>query len=131
LAAGSYVRSAAFLDAYEHISWPKIEKMLEYKPQLIGAYVDITLGVVMMDRGYILHPWDQMTPLEGGTYHIADAPLVHGNKSYYFVALTQDDGKVIVEDEDLSVRWCSPDDSVVGHISWYKALSALALSMPT
>jgi hypothetical protein len=99
MSAGSYIKTSAFLDAYKHISWPRIEAMLQFKPRTIGAYTDMTLGVVMMDRGYVLQPWDQVAQFDD--YSLEDPAFVHGNKSYYEVPIQPEDGPVITEEEDL------------------------------
>lgn len=99
MAAGSYVRTKAYLDAYAHIPWTKIQEMLNYKPRTIGAYSDITLGVILMDRGYKLLPWDQVQ-----TFSIdnnSEAAFVHGDKHHYDFLLSPEDGNVIIEPEDI------------------------------
>jgi hypothetical protein len=99
LAAGSYIKTSSFLDAYAHISWARIEAMLQFKPRTIGAYNDITLGVVMMDRGYIVRPWKEVVyVVEMGSTNVT---FIHGNKTYYEQLLDPNvDGQVITEEED-------------------------------
>lgn len=92
---GSYVRVEAFLDAYQHINWTKIREMQRYH-KIINKFNDATLAVVMMDRGYTLRPWKDLSE-RGNRWHDETTPLVHQVKQYYNQPLTEQDGPVISE----------------------------------
>lgn len=95
MCGGSYVRAAAYLEAYSKIDWNRIQKMQQLVPS-IGKYNDITLGVVIMDAGFTLKPWRDLTEI-GNKFHNASASIAHQYKRYYNLPLNAEDGLVVTE----------------------------------
>ena len=94
MCGGSYIKVSSFLTAYANMNWTRIGTMHEVMDG-IGRKNDITIAVMFMDQGYTLKPWEQLT--ENGKYYNANASIVHQSKMYYNVALSKEDGKVVVE----------------------------------
>jgi lipopolysaccharide biosynthesis glycosyltransferase len=97
MCGGSYIRVEAFLDAYCRTNWTRIQEMNQVMTS-IGRYNDVTLAVILMDQGYILRPWRDLTQISGRRRKNPDdpnAPLVHRFKNYYNQPLSEQDGPVI------------------------------------
>jgi hypothetical protein len=95
MCGGSYVRVEAYLDAYAKTNWTRIQAMGEVM-KVIGRYNDATLAVVMMDQGYILKPWKDLTEVQSnGQIPDPEAPLLHQFKHFYKQPLTEEDGVVV------------------------------------
>lgn len=95
MCGGSYVRVSAFLKAYRNMNWNRIRRMQKAMDG-IGKFNDVTLAVLMMDSGYILRPWQELSEI-GNAYYNESASIVHQYKKYYNQPLGQLDGAVVVE----------------------------------
>jgi hypothetical protein len=73
----------------------KMREMQRYL-KIINKLKDATLAVMMMDRGYTLGPWKDISE-RGNLWHDETTPLVHQVKKYYNQRVTEQDGPVIVE----------------------------------
>jgi hypothetical protein len=103
MCGGSYVRTSAFLDAYRNVDWERIGEMGKHW-NAIGRFNDVTMAVVMMDRGYALRPWKDLTE-RGKPSYDENASLVHQMKQYYDIPLTEADGPVIDDDLNGTNSW--------------------------
>jgi hypothetical protein len=95
MCGGSYVKVESFLQAYTNISWKRIEKLSSYW-DAIGKFNDVTIAALLMDQGFILHPWDQLTELNTRSYN-ETAAIAHKNKQFYDKNLTSEDGFICLE----------------------------------
>lgn len=81
MCGGSYLRVEAFLHVYNNINWTRIGEMKEIDVR-IGRHSDVTLALLMMDAGYILKPFQNVTS-QKYSRDVATATLLHAEKKYY------------------------------------------------
>jgi hypothetical protein len=98
MCGGSYLRVDAFLEAHARLNWTRVFEMRSASDERFGMISDMTLALVMMDSGYYLKPWDQLSQKywKGS----AEAALMHNEKGYYKAKLDRFSGKVISDQLD-------------------------------
>lgn len=97
MGGGSYVRVEAFLDAYSKTNWARMEAMSSTVKQS-KRFNDGALAMIMMEAGYTLLPWGDLTQQSGQRKRSnPNAAIVHNFKDFYGQPLSEEDGLVVTE----------------------------------